>query len=156
MRSSYFVLYMILWYCFNHKSITFGGSSNGRTVAFEAINFGSIPSPPAPFSSSCPNNYVFTESHSQLLWPVWASYFIFFPVCRFSFWYAYLETSRCAFRKSLDLGLSSYNRGFHYSDPSQRNRGRRRKKPRYSSFLVCQYIAVRLRRSFFGLFGIVF
>ena len=24
-----------------------GGSSNGRTTAFEAVNFGSIPSPPA-------------------------------------------------------------------------------------------------------------
>ena len=24
-----------------------GGSSNGRTAAFEAVNFGSIPSPPA-------------------------------------------------------------------------------------------------------------
>ncbi len=29
------------------QSSIFGGSSNGRTAAFEAVNFGSIPSPPA-------------------------------------------------------------------------------------------------------------
>ncbi len=32
-------------------SFTFAGSSNGRTVAFEAINFGSTPSPAANKSS---------------------------------------------------------------------------------------------------------
>ncbi len=30
-----------------YKVISIGGSSNGRTAAFEAVNLGPIPSPPA-------------------------------------------------------------------------------------------------------------
>ena len=35
-----------------------GGSSNGRTAAFEAVNLGSIPSPPENYGSTATVNFI--------------------------------------------------------------------------------------------------